>query len=310
MSSSFPVWHERRREGVVLACADFGGVGGSALLLHGLAGHAGEWTETASWLSATDRVLAPDQRGHGKSERRPADLSRQAFVDDAAMWVRELAGRSALVIGQSLGGHTAFLLAAQYPELVKALVVAEASPEADPEAHSVAGDWLRSWPVPFPSREAALEFFGGYSPWSRAWTEGLEERSDGLWPSFDVDVMLACLDGGARSYWDEWARVLTLLAGSVTTFGDTPHRPIDLDLVAGQDLRQHGRGIPALHVAGPVQIVGRAATSRISDSERLTVRRPERLQKPGDSGPPGFESWQPAQSRAGVAPPIHGGRPD
>jgi pimeloyl-ACP methyl ester carboxylesterase len=207
MSSSFPVWHERRREGVVLACADFGGVGGSALLLHGLAGHAGEWTETASWLSATDRVLAPDQRGHGKSERRPADLSRQAFVDDAAMWVRELAGRSALVIGQSLGGHTAFLLAAQYPELVKALVVAEASPEADPEAHSVAGDWLRSWPVPFPSREAALEFFGGYSLWSRAWTEGLEERSDGLWPSFDVDVMLACLDGGARSYWDEWAAI-------------------------------------------------------------------------------------------------------
>ncbi len=207
MRSSSPVWHERTREGVPLACADFGGAGGSVLLLHGLAGHAGEWTETASWLSAANRVLAPDQRGHGKSQRRPADLSRQAFVDDAAMWIRELAGSSALVIGQSLGGHTAFLLAAQHPELVRALVVAEASPEADPEAHAVVGDWLRSWPVPFPSREAALAFFGGDSLCSGAWTKGLDVRPDGLWPRFDVDAMLACLDGGARSYWDEWAAI-------------------------------------------------------------------------------------------------------
>ncbi|MDQ6876833.1 MAG: alpha/beta hydrolase [Candidatus Dormibacteraeota bacterium] len=182
-------------------------MGSSALLLHGLAGHAGEWTETASWLSATNRVLAPDQRGQGKSQRRPADVSRQAFVDDAAMWIRELAGSSAIVVGQSLGGHTAFLLAAQYPELVKALVVAEASPAADPEAQSVVGDWLRSWPVPFPSQEAASAFFGGDSLWSRAWAGGLEVRPDGLWPSFDVDVMLACLDGVALSNWDEWTAI-------------------------------------------------------------------------------------------------------
>lgn len=202
-----PVWNERTREGVVLACADFGGAGNSTLLLHGLAGHAREWNETASWLSATNHVLAPDQRGHGKSQRRPADLSRQAFVDDAAMWIRELAGSSAIVIGQSLGGHTAFLLAAQYPELVKALVVAEASPEADLKAQSDVGDWLRSWPVPFPSPEGALAFFGGDSLWSRAWAEGLEARPDGIWPSFDLDVMLSCLDGVALSYWDEWAAI-------------------------------------------------------------------------------------------------------
>ncbi len=155
----------------------------------------------------TNRVLAADQRGHGRSERRPADRSRQAFVDDAAMWIRELAGSSAIVIGQSLGGHTAFLLAAQHPELVRALVVAEASPEADPSAQGVVGDWLRSWPVPFPSRKAALEFFGGDSLWARAWTDGLDVRTDGLWPRFDVDAMVACLDGVAQSHWDEWAAV-------------------------------------------------------------------------------------------------------
>lgn len=133
-------------------------------------------TETASWLCATNRVLAADQRGHGESERRPVDLSRQAFVDDAAMWIRELAGSRAVVIGQSLGGHTAFLLAAEHPDLVRALVVAEASPAADPQAQGIVGGWLRSWPVPFPSRHASLAFLAathfGHTRGPMAWMYG------------------------------------------------------------------------------------------------------------------------------------------
>ncbi len=52
------------------------------MLLHGLCGHAGEWAETASRLSASYRVVAPEQRGHGRSERNPADASRKGFVGD------------------------------------------------------------------------------------------------------------------------------------------------------------------------------------------------------------------------------------
>jgi pimeloyl-ACP methyl ester carboxylesterase len=36
------------RDGVRLAATDFGGGGPAVLLLHGLAGHAGEWAETAA----------------------------------------------------------------------------------------------------------------------------------------------------------------------------------------------------------------------------------------------------------------------
>ena len=39
------------RDGVRLAGIDFGGDGPSVLLLHGLAGHVGEWGETAGWLT-------------------------------------------------------------------------------------------------------------------------------------------------------------------------------------------------------------------------------------------------------------------
>ncbi|HEX5557129.1 MAG TPA: alpha/beta fold hydrolase [Gaiellales bacterium] len=200
------MWHSTFREGVRLACLDDGG-GPPVVLVHGLAGHAREWDGTAAWLSPSHRVVAPDARGHGRSERRPGDVSRAAYVDDLAWWIELLGLAPAAVIGQSLGAHTAFLLAARRPELVRALVVAEATPEADPDAPAIVEAWLRSWPVPFGSRADALTFFGD-TTWGRAWADGLERREDGMWPAFDVDVMTASLaETAVCSCWEEWRRV-------------------------------------------------------------------------------------------------------
>ena len=201
-------WHELERDGTRLWCRDHGGVGPAVMLLHGLAGYAREWDETASWLSGSCRVVAPEQRGHGRSERRPQDVSRSAFVDDAAEWLRRLRLVPAIVVGQSLGGHTAFLLAARHPELVRALVVAEATPEPYPEAADTVGRWLESWPVPFTSPAEARTFFGGDTLRGRVWADGLECRAGGLWPAFDPDVMVAAIaEGAATGYWDDWRRV-------------------------------------------------------------------------------------------------------
>jgi pimeloyl-ACP methyl ester carboxylesterase len=91
---------------------------------------------------------------------------------------------------------------------VSGLVIAEATPEADPEAVGAVGRWLASWPLPFPSAGHAREFFGGDTLRARAWTSGLERRADGLWPAFEPDVLVKALaDAQARSYWDEWASI-------------------------------------------------------------------------------------------------------
>ncbi len=140
--------------------------------------------------------VALDERGVGTVP--PRDCPR--------FWHR-VGAAPAVVIGQSLGAHTAFLLAARRPELVQALVVAEATPEADPEGPATVERWLSSWPVPFSGREGALAYFGD-TTWGRAWADGLERRDGGLWPGFDVDVMVAALAETAEcSYWDEWRRV-------------------------------------------------------------------------------------------------------
>jgi pimeloyl-ACP methyl ester carboxylesterase len=209
-------WHELDRNGTRLACMDFGGNGSPVMLLHGLAGHATEWAQTAAWLTARHRVLAPDLRGHGRSERRPSDVSRSAAVDDIAAWIEHFSTRPVALVGQSLGGHTAFLVAACRPDLVDKLVVAEAEPGPYSGSRDLAGNgevvegvrqWLASWPVPFASREAAVAFFGRNENWAHAWADGLEMRADGLHPSFEVDVMTEMLRAAGGSYWDEWRRI-------------------------------------------------------------------------------------------------------
>lgn len=203
-------WSERTvvRDGVRLACRDWGGPGAPVVLLHGLAGHAGEWDEPARRLSTAYRVVAVDQRGHGASERHPHDVSRAAYVADVAAVVDQLALERPVLVGQSLGGHTAMLAAAAHPALVRALVLVEAGAGGpNPGVATDIGRWLDSWPVPFPTRETAAAFLGG-GPVGEGWAAGLEERDGGWRPRFDRDVMVRSLDENTRrAFWPEWTRV-------------------------------------------------------------------------------------------------------
>src|SRR5258707_231759 len=117
---------EVRRDGVVLSCLR-DGAGEVVVLLHGLAGSAQEMLPTAKAVLPNYRVIAIDQRGHGHSSRRPGDVSRRAYVDDVVAVVAELAGGGPVtLVGQSMGGHTALLVAGWHPDLVRRLVLVEA----------------------------------------------------------------------------------------------------------------------------------------------------------------------------------------
>ncbi|MFJ2926392.1 alpha/beta fold hydrolase [Streptomyces massasporeus] len=78
------------------------------LLLHGLAGHQGEWDTLAGQLrSDGNRVVTYDARGHGASTRTPANATREAHVQDAVALIEALDLAPVTLLGQSLGGHTA-----------------------------------------------------------------------------------------------------------------------------------------------------------------------------------------------------------
>jgi hypothetical protein len=141
-------------------------------------------------------------------------VSRSAYVADASFLIEQLAQPPVILVGQSLGGQTVLLLAAQRPDLVEALILADAGPgaagstEAAEQAANEQGRSLLRWPVPFPDRNAAIVYFGGPSLTAEAWADGLVPDDRGLRPSFDVPVMVETLrQAVSRSYWDEWKSI-------------------------------------------------------------------------------------------------------
>lgn len=194
------------RGDVTIAVRDLGGEGPPLLLLHGLAGSSRELLPTARELTDRFRVILMDQRGHGGSTRRPADLSRQAFVDDVVAVLDEVApGERCVLVGQSMGAHTAFLVAASRPDLVERLVMLEGhvAGNDDPGEAAMLGRYFASWPVPFPNEAAAREFLGDDAIVD-AWLADLKEGPDGLRPRFDADVMERAIQAVHEPRWAEW----------------------------------------------------------------------------------------------------------
>jgi pimeloyl-ACP methyl ester carboxylesterase len=153
------------------------------------------------------RTVALDQRCHGRSTRMPDNLSRDAFVDDVAAVIAAAAiDRPVILIGQSMGAHTAFLTTARYPDLVSHLVMIEGDiGGGDDEELARLRKALASWPVPFPTYDSAMHFFGGDNELGRAWADSLEQRVGGLWPRWNIDVMVRTMAPVfAREYWPEW----------------------------------------------------------------------------------------------------------
>jgi pimeloyl-ACP methyl ester carboxylesterase len=192
--------------GVVIQGYDTGGNGPAVVILHGLAGSAREFFPMAAALPEFRTVLV-DLRGHGGSTRLPQDVSREAYVADVVRVIEETVGYPVVLAGQSMGGHTAMLAAAARPDLVAKLVLLEVDAgKGNAEDHTATGEYFGSWPVPFPSREAARAFLGS-GTLAEAWAADLEERPGGLWPRFDAGVIVRAMNALAAPRWEEWLRV-------------------------------------------------------------------------------------------------------
>lgn len=98
--------------------------GPPTLLLHGLgATGALNWAACFAPLSRTGQVAALDLRGHGRGPRVGNRFRLADCADDAAAVIRALDAGPAVVMGYSMGGPIAQLLALRHPELVTGLVL-------------------------------------------------------------------------------------------------------------------------------------------------------------------------------------------
>jgi pimeloyl-ACP methyl ester carboxylesterase len=96
------------------------------LIAHGLFGSARNWGAMVRSLADRGPVIAVDMRNHGQS---PLD-ARHAYADLAADLAEVIVATGAPVdvLGHSMGGKAAMMLALTRPELVRRLVVGDIAP--------------------------------------------------------------------------------------------------------------------------------------------------------------------------------------
>ena len=159
------------------------------LLLHALGEQASSWAPVTGRFAERYRVFALDMRGHGNSDW-PGSYSFQLLRDDVIAAIERLALHRVILIGHSMGGGVAYLVAIARPDLLGRLVVEDVPPP-----------YPRDRPIP--------------------------ERPDGLldfdWPV--VQAIVSQVNKGDSETWDSLATITapTLVIGG----GPQSHIPQD-----------------------------------------------------------------------------------
>jgi pimeloyl-ACP methyl ester carboxylesterase len=100
------------------------GDGPLVLMLHGFPQFWWTWRQQLSSLSeAGFRVVAPDLRGYGGSDKPPRGYDLVTAASDAAGLVRSLGEANAIVVGHDWGGLIAWTMAAYHPKVVRRLAI-------------------------------------------------------------------------------------------------------------------------------------------------------------------------------------------
>ena len=127
-------------DGLTLFARDYpppGPVSGLPVIcLHGLTRNSKDFEELAPLIASWGRrVIVPDVRGRGQSDRdpRPANYQPKVYARDVAAMMAELDIERAVFIGTSMGGIIIMTLMAMRPGVIAAAILNDVGPAVAPE---------------------------------------------------------------------------------------------------------------------------------------------------------------------------------
>src|SRR5690606_8488351 len=111
------------------------GEGTPFIILHGFLGMSDNWKTMGQKFSEHGfQVHLVDQRNHGHSFHSH-EFNYDVLVEDLKIYCETHNLKNIILLGHSMGGKTAMLFAAKYPEMVSKLLVADISPRFYPVHH-------------------------------------------------------------------------------------------------------------------------------------------------------------------------------
>ena len=120
------------------------GQGTPFVILHGFLGMSDNWkTLGIKFAEQGYEVHLVDQRNHGHSFHNEV-FNYEVLVEDLKQYCKLHHLENIILLGHSMGGKTAMLFAAKYPELVSKLLVADIAPRFYPIHHDAIMEGLSS----------------------------------------------------------------------------------------------------------------------------------------------------------------------
>lgn len=166
------------------------------IALHALWMQGSSFEALSARLFPKYRLVALDQRGHGKSDRA-SDYSRDAFIGDIDALLQHLnVSQPTVLLGNSLGGTNAFQFTSRYPERVSHLIN-----EEGPAFENYQFDWIKDWSGVFPS---PLEFGKRVGRFYWSLKDSLSKTVDGYQLEFDVDHIIEIQRLTNGDWWSDW----------------------------------------------------------------------------------------------------------
>lgn len=267
--------HFRSADGLHLYARDYGGPRADApalLCMPGLTRNSKDFAALADHLQSRYRVICPDQRGRGRSERDPDPSRYRPDVYAADMWMLcDLLQLSRVsLIGTSLGGLMAILMTAQQGARVGGIVINDVGPEIDPRGIARIASYVgktapvHSWSdaarqteqingIAFPDYEA--------QDWM-AMARNLYVQ-DGAVPVLDYDPAIAQGIAGGSAAPNLWPLFDTLAGKPVLAI-----RGALSDLLAESTFAQMQQRLPTLQ---PVIVVNRGHAPMLTEPEALAA---------------------------------------
>lgn len=124
--------------GVRIHYIDAAGGSPPIVMLHGLSANAHCFSGLiAAGLSPTFRIVAPDLRGRGQTDKPATGYSMAEQAADVLGLLDALGLERVILAGHSFGGYVAIYIAARFPERVEKLIVIDAAITLNPRVNEL-----------------------------------------------------------------------------------------------------------------------------------------------------------------------------